>query len=334
MRLKPHFVASILVFSLLLVGANDSEAKKRLYRWVDDEGNVTFSDQVPPDQVQHKRETLNENAEVLNVVERAQTPEERERQKRLEQLRKEQEKIIAKQAAADKVLLATYRNLDDMYRALDNKLALLDGKKRVIDGNKRRFEQQLFQQEDQAANLERNGQKIPEKLLKDIEGSRRQIALAEQDLARHEKDRAVAEREFRADIARFEFLTRDYNDVDDTQKSLAASNANNELGLFVCQDAEQCEKAWQLAAEFVYQHATTGRDVETDRLIMTTAPVNDHDLSMSASRLEQDGAQQIFLDIRCKESSIGYELCSSEKAQAIRRSFSPYIQMHLSPSVQ
>ena len=331
MRLKLHSLALVLVFSLLLIGANDSYARKRLYRWVDDEGNVTFSDQVPPDQVQHKRETLNEKAQVVDVVERAKTPEELARQKRLEELRREQEKIIAKQAAADKVLLATYRNLDDMNRALENKLALLDGKKRVIDGNKQRFEQQLFQQQQQAANLERNGKTIPEKLLRDIAASRQQIALSEQELRRHKQEQEVVEREFRADMARFEFLTRDYNDIKDTRESLAASNANNELGLFVCQDAEQCERAWKLAADFVYKYATTGRDVETDKLIMTAAPVNDNDFSLSVSKLDQSGTQQIFLDIRCKDSNIGYEFCNSEKAQTIRRSFSPYIQLQLSP---
>lgn len=330
MRLKSHALALILLVPLLLIGASDSYAKKRLYRWVDDEGNVTFSDQVPPDQVQHKRETLNEKAQVLDVVEKAKTPEELARQKRLEELRKEQEKIIAKQAAADKVLLATYRNLDDMNRALENKLALLDGKRRVIEGNKQRFDQQLLQQQQQAATLERNGQKIPEKLLKEIASSRQQIELTQQELQRHELERQAVEREFRADMARFEFLTRDYNDTGDTEKRLAASNANNELGLFVCQDAAQCQKAWKFAADFVYQNATTGRDVETDKLVMTAAPVNDTDFSLSASRLDQGGSQQIFLDIRCKVSNIGQELCNSEKAQAIRRSFSAYIQSQLS----
>lgn len=330
MCLKSHALVLVLQVPLLLFGMSDSYAQKRLYRWVDDQGNVTFSDQVPPDQVQHKRETLDEKVRVLDVVEKAKTPEELARQKRLEELRKEQEKIIAKQAAADKVLLATYRNLDDMHRALENKLALLDGKRRVIEGNKQRFEQQLLQQQQQAAALERNGQKIPEKLLNEIASSRQQIELTQQELQRHELERQAIEREFRADMARFEFLTRDYNNTGDRQKGLATSNANNELGLFVCQDAAQCQKAWKFAADFVYQHATTGRDVETDKLVMTAAPVNDTDLSLSASRFDQGGSQQIFLDIRCKASNIGQELCNSEKAQAIRRSFSAYIQAQLS----
>ncbi|MDD2758970.1 MAG: DUF4124 domain-containing protein [Methylomonas sp.] len=331
MLLKPNYIALLLTLTLSSLGVTDVYAKKKLYRWVDEQGNVFFSDQIPPDQVQHKRETLNEKAQVLDTLEKARTPEELARLKRLEELRKEQEKIIAKQAAAYKVLLATYRNLDDINRALENKLALLDGKKRVIDGNMKSLELQLRHQQEQAANHERNAQKVPEKLLKDIASTRQQIASTEQELAKHEQERQTTEREFRADIARFEFLTRDATDNQAVQRRLAASNANSEIGLFECPDAEQCQKAWRFAAEFVYKHATTERDVETDKLIMTAAPVYDNDFSLSASLLTQtDNSQLIFLDIRCKTSNIGQDLCNSEKAQTLRRDFSAYIQSQLS----
>ncbi|QPK63409.1 DUF4124 domain-containing protein [Methylomonas sp. LL1] len=330
MRFKLQSIALILVFPLLLVGAADCHAKKKMYRWVDENGNVYFSDQVPPDQVQHERETLNEKARVLDRVEKAKSAEELERQKRLEALRKEQEKIIAKQAANDKVLLATYRSLDDLNRALENKLALMDGEKRVIQGNIQRFEQQLLQQQQQAANHERNAQKVPQKLLDDITSTRQQIDLVKQELGRHELKRQTVEKEFRADIARFQFLTQDYAGGGKTgQVDQALNNSNNELGLFVCQDAAQCEKAWKVAGQFVYQYATTGRDVETDKLVMTAAPFNDDDLSLSVSKLDKDGGQQLFLDIRCKASNIGNELCAGEKAQAIRRGFAAYIQQQL-----
>lgn len=327
MRFKSHALAFVFMVPLLLSGTTDSHAKK-MYRWVDENGRVFFSDVVPPDQVQHKRETMNENARVLDVVEKAKTPEELAQQKRLDALRKEQEKIIAKQAADDKVLLSTYRSLEDMHKALENKLALMDGEKRAIEGNRRRMEQQLLQQQQQAANLERNARKVPEKLLKEIASTRQQIEQNVQEMARHESSRQSAEKEFRADIARFEFLTQ----ADATQQSQAQpapDNTVNELGLFTCRDAAQCDKAWKIAGEFVYKYATTGRDVENEKLVMTAAPFNDDELSLSVSRLEKAGIQQIFLDLRCKDSNIGKELCDSEKARAIRRGFAAYIQLQL-----
>ena len=328
MHFKPRLSVLLLIFPLLLGGVETAHAKK-MYRWVDENGKVFFSDLVPPDQVQHKRETMNENARVLDVVEKAKTKQEIEQQKRLDALRREQDKIIAKQAASDKVLLSTYRSVEDMYRSLDNKLALMEGEKNMLEGNKQRLEQQLLQQQLQAANHERNAQKVPEKLLSDIAATRQQIVQNIQELARHESTRQAVDKEFRADIARFEFLTQSYNTNRASQSKQAVSSGPNELGLYTCQDADQCDKAWKLAGEFVYKYANTGRDVENEKLIMTAAPFNDSDMSLSVSKLDKDGVQQIFLDIRCKASNMGKELCASEKAQAMRRGFAGYIELQL-----
>jgi hypothetical protein len=62
---------------------------------------------------------------------------------------------------------------------------------------------------------------------------------------------------------------------------------------------------------------------------MSAPPVEDEDLSLSVSKLNEANVQQIFLDIRCKASTIGQELCSSEKARTIRQGFSTFIQLKL-----
>lgn len=321
---------TLIIALSLLFAVGESAFAKKMYRWVDESGNVYFSDQVPPDQVQHKRETLSGKARVLDVLEKAKTAEQLAQQKRLDTLRKEQEKIIAKQAANDKVLLSTFRNVDDMNKALSNKMASFDAGQKVIEGNVQRFEQQLQQQQQQAANLERNGSKIPPKLLADIAASKQQIETGKQELLRHQQDRQNSEKEFKADIVRFQFLTQANSEgKPGNGDALAASNASNELGLFVCQDAAQCEKAWKIAGEFVATHSTTGQDVESEKLIMRAAPQKDDDLSLSVSLLERNNSQQIFLDIRCRQSGIGAELCGGGKAQAIRQAFAPFIQSGL-----
>jgi ribosomal protein L15 len=328
----PHAAAkrTLIMALALLLATGEAAFAKKMYRWVDENGNVYFSDQVPPDQVQHKRETLSEKARVLDVLEKAKTAEQLAQQKRLDALRKEQEKIIAKQNANDKVLLSTFRSIDDMNKALSNKMASFDAARKVIEGNIERFEQQLQQQQQQAANLERNGTKIPPKLLADIAASKQQIESGKQELIRHQQDRQNSEKEFKADIARFQFLTQSNSDGKPVNgDTLAASNASNDLGLFVCQDAAQCEKAWKIAGEFVATNSTTGQDVESEKLIMRAAPQKDDDLSLSVSLLERNNSQQIFLDIRCRQSSIGNELCAGPKAQSIRQAFAPFIQSSL-----
>lgn len=325
-------VNKFLIAGLALLLTIEPAFAKKMYRWVDEHGNVYFSDQVPPEQVQHKRETLSEKARVVDVLEKAMTPEQIEQQKRLDALRKAQEKIVAQQASNDKVLLSTFRNLDDMDRALENKMAGFDAMRKVIEGNIQRYEQQLQQQQKQAADLERNAAKVPDKLLSDIAATKQQLDATKQELERHGKEREKVEKEFRADMARFQFLTQPTDNTKSKTRSLAENNANNALGLFVCQDAEQCEKAWKIAGEFVASRSTTGPDVASDVLIMRAAPTKDDDLSLSVAKLENNsGQQKIFLDIRCRPSTMGLELCAGDKVQALRQGFAPFLQSQLAP---
>lgn len=320
----------ILGFALQAV-AGPVDAKK-MYRMVDENGNVYFSDQVPPEKAKNKRETLGEDARVLNVLDKAKTPEQLEQQKKLDALRKEQEKIVAKQAANDKVLLSTFRNLEDMNRVLENKQLAFAAQQKVIEGNIQRYEQQLLQQQQQAADHERNGRKVPDKLLSEIASTRQQIDATKQEHGRLAAERQKMENEFKADMARFQFLTQGSGEIKNAEKSSVAGNSLNSLGLFVCLDAAQCEKAWKIAGEFVAKHSTTTLDVQTDKLITRAAPTKDDDLSLSVSKLEADAGQlQIFLDVHCKQSSLGSELCSGPKVRSLREEFAPFISSQLAP---
>lgn len=321
---------AIMFASLPLFLAAENVHAKKMYRWVDDQGNVFFSDVVPPDQVQHKRETLSEKARVVDMVEKAKTSAEREQQKRLDALRKQQEKLIAKQAADDKVLLSTYRSLEDMQSVLDKKLQGFDSDKSLQTGNLQLLEKQLVRQQQQAADLERNGKAIPAKLLDEIKSSQQQIDAIKQTLQHNQLDRDRYETAFKADMARFAFLTQGSEGVKARIGQAADEAGGNELGLYVCKDADECRQAWKIAGEFVEKYATTAKDVETETLIIRAAPVEDNDMSLSISLISEQHQQQIFLDIRCKASTVGSDLCAGEKAQAIRRGFVPYIQLQLS----
>lgn len=135
-----------------------------MYKWVNEKGETIFSDQVPPEQAQHRREALNEKGRVVEITEQAKTKEQQAMDNRLEALRKAQEKIIEQQKANDKVLLSTFRNLDDMQASLYATMQSLDSQRNVAQGNLKRVEIQLETQQKQAGTLERNGKKVPQTL--------------------------------------------------------------------------------------------------------------------------------------------------------------------------
>ncbi len=317
---------------LLLIGGQGVFAKK-MYRWVDDQGRVFFSDQVPPDQIKHKREALNENARVLEVVEAAKTKEQIELEKRLAKLRRELQRIIAKQKSHDRVLLSTFRSLEDMQMAMDGKLHALDLQRKVAEGNLLRLEQQLRQQQRKAASFERNGQAVPKKLLQDILDSKQQIVATRGEIQRHLDKRQVVENDFEMDIARFKFLTQSKSaDIEQLSSQAAEKRSAKELGLFICEYENQCDRAWNIARLFVKSYSTTGPNIDTDRLIMSAPPRRHSDLSLSVSRLKLNNREQIFLDIRCKQSTLGMELCISPEVKGIRYSFNDFIKQRLPAS--
>jgi hypothetical protein len=323
--------ASLFLACSLCLLSSPAAIAKKMYRWVDEQGNTFISDQVPPDQVKHRRELLNPKGEVLDITEKAKTKEQLALEAQLDALKKAQEKIIAQQKAQDKVLLSTFRSLDDMERMLDGKMQSMDAQKNVTQSNLKSLHDQLAIQQRQAANHERNGEKIPQKLRDAIQSTEAQIQRTEVEIHRHTEKRDQVKTAFEADMARFKFLTQaDDNEAHNLKTGTVQKDAANQLGLFVCDNDSQCEKVWPLAHAFINSHGTTPLSIDTDKLIMGAAPENDSDLSLSISKITTpEGNKQLFLDIRCRNSSLGNELCASQKALDIRSAFKPYIESAL-----
>jgi hypothetical protein len=321
----------LCLFSLIvLISTQTVLAQKKMFRWTDENDNVFFSDQVPPDQVQHKRDSLNENARVLDTLEKQKTKEQQALAKRLAKLRKQQEKIIQKHKSHDKVLLSTFRTIEDMKLSLKAKTLTLDSQRRVIKSNLERIEKQLQQQQKRAAQYERDGKKVPAKILTDIEANKLQLEQAFIEVSRQFDKKKQIRESFEADITRFLFLTQSSTGSNERSHKTAEIKAANELGLFVCESNEQCNAAWEAAKIFVKDNSITALDIETDKLIMSLPPMADDQLSLSISKLKmKTNRQQLFLDIRCYKSSLGEDLCRGEKAKKIRHSFSDYIKSAL-----
>jgi hypothetical protein len=325
MQTRTFSISIFLACFLFLCGSSSAYAKN-MYKWVDEHGETKFSDQVPPEESKYRRESLNKKARVVGVTEQAKTKEQQAIASRLNALKKEQERIIAQQAANDKVLLSTYRNAEDMEASLYATMQSLDAQKNVAQGNLKRIESQLETQQKKAAELERNGKKVPKIMLDEIKQTEAQLQVAYAEINKQieKKNRAKAESE--ANIERFKFLTQANADPSKATDKMAQTKIADEIGLFACETDALCTKAWTSAHDFIRANATTPIDTDTDKLILGRAPATDSDLSLSVSKLEDENKkQQLFLDIRCRESSLGAELCASQKVRDMRSAFRPFI---------
>lgn len=328
------FPVALILPGLLGLLLSQPVSAKKMYRWVDENGKTYLSDQVPPDQTQYRRESLSAKGRVLEVTEQAKSKEQLALDARLEKLKKAQEKIIAKQKSQDKVLLSTYRSIEDMNTSLNKKMQAMDSGINVLQTNLKQIETRLENQLRKAAGLERNGEKIPQILLDDIKSIKTQIETSKTEIDKRREKKQLVRTEFEADIVRYKYLTQstsaEARKLSDMSSEILAADA---LGLYQCKDDSDCTKAWEIARQFVNTHSTTATDIVNDTLIMTREPATDNDLSLSISKIDlENKKQQLFLDIRCRQSSLGAELCAGPKVKEIRSAFRTFIESGLKGS--
>jgi hypothetical protein len=315
----------IICLSSLLICLNPSISHAKTYHWVDEQGKTHFSDTIPPDQAKLQRETLNKTGQVVETISKAKTKEEFDQEQHTQALREEQENLIAKQAAEDRVLLSTYRSVEDMNLTLNGRMQALDAQRLVAEGNLKRLQKQLEAQQKKAAENERNGRAVPKGLVDDIHSSEQQIQLSINEINSHITKKNQIKTEFEANIDRFKFLVKSRNPEQNTQDDSIKIEALE--GLYNCPDTEQCDKAWIRSVDFVKRFSTTKINNLTDQLIISNDPTKETDISLSVSKMQaNNGQQKLFLDLRCHHSRIGAELCASKEAADIRTAFKPYLE--------
>jgi len=313
----------VLGLSLILLANGIAEAK--MYRWVDENGEVHYSDKVPPQAMQGEHTRLNERGMTVEREAPVQTPEERARDEELERLRGEQQRLAGEQKAKDAALLRTFRSEDDIILTRDGKLAAVDAQIQLAQSNIKRLKRQLAELQENAANMEKQGRKISPRQQQDIETTQRQIEETYAAILRRERDKAQITQSYQSDLKRFRELS-----------NLSADTATPEPRdrpavfldtLVTCDGPAQCDRAWQKARDYVKKHADTMVQMDSDRILMTAPARRNAELSLTVSRVPQgEGtSERIFLDVQCRDTALGQEFCESEPVAKIRAGFKPLL---------
>lgn len=311
-----------------------STASGKSFRWVDEEGVTHYSDQVPPDQAKQRRSKLDAQGREVAVIEAPKTPEQLRREQQLKQLRAQQDRILAEQHDRDMSLLRSYRNEQEMYRALQGKLDTLDSLIRITEANRQRQQEMLLGHERRAADLERQGQPVPQNLRDLITASRKQIGDFNAKIRRIDEDKREITERFAKDIARYQAIaTQRKGSSDSLELGLFDSRGSNRheegeivISAISCAVGAVCQRAWGLAKEYVLKSAGPTLSLETERILQTPAPENDNDFGLTVTRIAGKTEDILFMDVRCRPSSLGEALCAGEKLRQIRLGFKAYIE--------
>ncbi len=178
----------------------------KLYKWVDDTGQIRYGDRIPPQYAKKSNETLNKQGVVVGSKDAAKTSEQLAEEQRLAKIKDEQERKRQQQAHQDRILLDTFTNEDEMILTRDGKIEAIEAVIRVTKSRTEKIKQRLAQKELRAANLERSGKPVPQMLQRGIREARGQIRYNSDYISNRRKVQQAIGKQFERDIKRFRTL--------------------------------------------------------------------------------------------------------------------------------
>lgn len=201
MRVHALF-ASALVLSL----ASAPVLAQKLYRWVDAEGKVHYTDALPPEAVNQARDEINSSGVTVNRVDRALTEEERAAKRIADAEAERLANIKAEQDKMDAALMGSYATEADLARAYRERFDLLDQSLEAARVGIRSQEKSLEDQLAHAASLERGGKPVPATVQSSIAASRRQVEDQREYLRRRETELQNLQAEYDRILQRYRLL--------------------------------------------------------------------------------------------------------------------------------
>jgi hypothetical protein len=202
---------ALLPFVLLALVAGGAEAQsdkqKKLYRWVDKNGQVHYGDSVPAEYAEQDRDVLNKQGVAVSREEGTITPEEAAAIAAAEKAARDEQK----RKLRDRVLLQTYQSTKELETLRDNRLDLVDAQLTIQEQSLSNLRAQRKQIERQASrfapmNQEAGAAPMPDEVVADLERSANDIQTQEANLERRRQERENIRLTFEADIKRYEEL--------------------------------------------------------------------------------------------------------------------------------
>lgn len=201
----PAVLALVIAVPAWAAGGAASQPHQR-YKWTDAEGNLHYSDALPPEAVKYGYEIVNPQGVIIKHVDRLKTAEERAAAKA--EIAKAQAAKDSAEARVrnDKQLIAAYPTEDDLKRAQRQQADMMDTNLTSARISLQSQEKSLAELLGHAAELDSNGKPIPVNLTKKIADMRKQVEEQRTYISRKQKERDDTVAHFEDDLAHYRSL--------------------------------------------------------------------------------------------------------------------------------
>ncbi len=188
-----------------------------LYKWIDEDGTIRYSDTLSAQQKRKKFQTLSGEGRILKTKEAektaAQKKQERAEAKRLKKeadlLAKNEEKQRKLKEHHDNVLLMTFTNETEIVSAQNERIDVIDSVINLLRKNMLLEQEKLEQQENQVKQAYTDkGKEVPGGYAQKIEYSINKILSTQQQLDLKIKERDSVNQQYIEDLIRYRELIK------------------------------------------------------------------------------------------------------------------------------
>ena len=203
-----------LAVSLGLYSAGAAAAK--MYKWVDENGQVHYSSSLPASQVKKQHQQLNKQGVVVSTTDAAKSEEElaaeAEARRKAEAEAAEAARLREIQDKKDQVLLLTFSSEEELSLARDNRIEVLDSVISLINKNIAVTQKKLSELQENADKIYLSqGKDVPGGLAQKIEHFERKIDNRHAQLRLKQAEKDKINQQFELDLTRYRALKSETN---------------------------------------------------------------------------------------------------------------------------
>lgn len=229
MKRNGFFSKAVVVTAALLIALAASQSawsqKKRVYRWVDEEGNVHYSESLPPnwkgethDELGHDGVVREEDVSHAPPPPKEEKPDPNEGKTPLPLDKSGMKRPdprytdAEKQQHMDRLLMLRYRSEQELVEAMEIEINQLQYDERLLTATRTSLESSLKSNIDVAGHRQRAGLEVKEDTLREIAKIRARLDDNERSLRGLKKREDNIREEFDRDIARYRELVQMYSE--------------------------------------------------------------------------------------------------------------------------
>ncbi len=200
-------IRALTIFLCFLLPLAASAQQRISYTWVDEDGIRYYGDSIPPEFADVPKDMINEHGVKIGHIRGKKTPEELEAERIAAVLKVRQEL----QLRADRALLSTYQNVDEILMHRDRRIELFQAQSRVTELYLRNLDRRLQLLKKESSRFrpyssDPSAPMIESSLVQEIQDTENTIERHESNLQKYRLDERTIIERFEGDVDRFKNL--------------------------------------------------------------------------------------------------------------------------------